>query len=95
MASMKTYLIGLAATTLGLALFIGGCTHKPVHPTKSERDWAVDHTFCEEWAREGIRDDPDTYDAMDEMKMINQCMKQKGWTWERTPWFKSKTAPQQ
>lgn len=73
-----------------LLLFFLSCTHKPVHPNKSEKEWTIDHQACEKWAREGIRDEPDTYDAMDEMKMIKHCMRQKGWTWERTGFFNFK-----
>lgn len=90
---MKINIIWLPAMALAVPLLIGGCTHKPVHPTKSDREWAADHSACEKWAREGIRTDPDTYDNLDEMKMIKSCMKTKGWTWERTQWFKSKTEP--
>lgn len=85
---MKTNPFWMPAITLAVLLIAGACTHKPVHPTKSDRDWAVDHKACEKWAREGIRDEPDTYDNMDEMKMIKSCMKQKGWSWERSDWFK-------
>ncbi len=80
----------LSAIALFLSPFIGACTHKPVHPTKSEREWAADHKACEQWVREGIREDPDVYDNLDEMKMIKRCMQQKGWTWERSDWFKLK-----
>ena len=67
--------------------FFVSCTHKPFHPAKTEKEWTIDHQECEKWAREGIRDEPDTYDAMDEMKMINHCMKKKGWKWKRTGLF--------
>ena len=72
-----------------IASFIAtACTHKPYHPNKSDREWTIDHEACQRWAREGIRDDPDTYDYNDEMRMVRQCMKQKGWQWERTDLFK-------
>ncbi len=87
----KTICISLAALALSIAT--GSCTHKPYHPTKSEREWAGDHEACEVWVREGIRHEPDTYDDMDEMKMIKNCMKAKGWTWERTGLFNFKRAP--
>jgi hypothetical protein len=90
---MRVRRIGLLAITLALPVFIGACTHKPVHATKSEREWAVDHDACEKWARDIIRDAPDSYDYLDEMKMIKSCMQQKGWTWERTHWFKFVTEP--
>jgi hypothetical protein len=88
---MKMKNLWLPAIALALPLYIGACTYKPVHPTKTDREWAADHKACEEWAREGVRKDPDTYDNLDEMKMIKSCMKQKGWTWERTNWFKPET----
>jgi hypothetical protein len=90
---MKIKSIWLPAAALTIPLLFGACTHKPVHPTKTEREWAIDHKACEVWAREGIRDEPDTYDSMDEMKMIKSCMKQKGWTWERSDWFRLKKEP--
>ena len=78
---------------LTIVLFAVSCTHKPVHPIKSEREWTIDHEACEVWVREGIREDPDTYDNLDEMKMIKTCMKDKGWRWERTSLFNYKKAP--
>jgi hypothetical protein len=85
---MNNQNIRLLLMVLITFLIATGCTHKPYHPNKSDREWAIDHEACERWAREGIRDDPDTYDYNDEMKMIRQCMKQKGWQWERTDLFK-------
>jgi hypothetical protein len=82
----------VAAAVLALTV---SCTHKPYHPHKSDREWAIDHAACERWAREGVRDDPDTYDAMDEMKMIRHCMNQKGWRWKRTDLFKPRNADAQ
>jgi hypothetical protein len=77
----------VAAILLLLCLLTVSCTHKMVHPLKGDQEWTLDHDACEAWAREGIRDDPDTYDAFDEMKLINSCMRQKGWEWERTDLF--------
>jgi hypothetical protein len=76
---------------LVMSLALVSCTHKPYHPTKTDREWAIDHEACEVWVREGIRSEPDTYDDLDEMKMIKNCMKQKGWQWERTGLFNFKT----
>ena len=78
-----------------LCLLTTSCTHKMVHPSKGDREWTIDHEACETWAREGIRDDPDTYDNFDEMKLINSCMKQKGWEWERTDLFNFKKSSTQ
>ena len=72
-----------------MVVFLFSCTHKPYHPSKSEREWTIDHEACERWAREGIRDEPDTYDVYDEMKLIRHCMKEKGWRWEQTGLLKT------
>jgi hypothetical protein len=90
---MKIRTLWLALPVSAMLLFPASCTHKPYHPTKSEREWSIDHESCEVWVREGIRDDPDTYDAFDEMRLIRQCMKDKGWQWERTDLFKFKKTP--
>jgi hypothetical protein len=84
---MKNRIPWLALTVFAVVLLSASCTHKPYHPTKSEREWAIDHEACEVWVREGIRDEPDTYDNFDEMRLIRQCMKDKGWQWERTGLF--------
>ena len=81
---MKKKIVWLSCLTLAISLASASCTHQPYHPTKSEREWAIDNEACQVWVREGIRDDPDTYDDFDEMRLIRQCMKDKGWRWERT-----------
>lgn len=78
---------------LAMVLLPMGCTYKPYHPTKSEREWTIDHKACEEWVREGIRDEPDTYDDFDEMRLIRRCMTNKGWQWERIDWFTIQKEP--
>lgn len=90
---MKIRIFWLAVMVSAIPLLMVACTHKPYHPTKSEREYSVDHKECEEWAREGIRDEPDTYDDLDEMKMIKICMKEKGWQWQRTDLFRLKKEP--
>lgn len=90
---MKNRIICISIVALAVSLFLTSCTHKPFHPTKSEREWNMDHEVCEVWVREGIRDDPDTYDNFDEMRLIRQCMKDKGWQWERTSLFDFNQAP--
>ena len=90
---MKKQIVWLPLLAFMCAALAAGCTHKPVHPTKNEREWTLDHQDCEKWVREGIRDDPDTYDRFDEMRLINQCMKEKGWQWERTSLFDFNKAP--
>jgi hypothetical protein len=84
-----------AVTTALVCLWTASCTHKMVHPHKGDQEWTIDHEACEAWAREGIRDDPDTYDNFDEMKLINSCMRQKGWEWERTDLFNFKKSSTQ
>jgi len=92
---MKKRLIVLLFALLAILSFSASCTHKPYHPDKTDREWTIDHDACERWVREGIRDEPDTYDNFDEMRLIRQCMKNKGWQWERTEWFKPKQEPSQ
>ena len=84
---MKNRIVLLLLLVLVMSMVSTSCTHKPYHPTKSEREWTIDHEVCEAWVREGIRDDPDTYDHFDEMRIIRECMKRKGWQWERTSLF--------
>jgi hypothetical protein len=84
---MKNKRLWFSFLVLAISLFSVSCTHKPYHPTKSEREWTIEHEACEAWVREGIRDEPDTYDNFDEMRLIRQCMKDKGWQWERTDLF--------
>ena len=84
---MKNKRLWFSFLVLAISLFSVSCTHKPYHPTKSEREWTIEHEACEAWVREGIRDEPDTYDNFDEMRLIRQCMKDKGWLWERTDLF--------
>lgn len=87
---MKSKIIGLSLVAVAVWMVSVSCTHKPYHPTKSEREWTIDHEACEVWVREGIRDEPDTYDNFDEMRLIRRCMKEKGWQWERTDLFNFK-----
>ena len=49
------------------------------NPNKEKSEWGKDHAECEETIRAGIRDNPQAYDTMDEMKLIKSCMKKKGW----------------
>jgi hypothetical protein len=81
---MKKRTNWLAYLALAISMVLPSCTHKAYHPTKSEREYTIDHQVCEVFVREGIRQDPDTYDRFDEMRLIRQCMKDKGWQWERT-----------
>ncbi len=87
---MKNRIVWFLFMALAAMMVLASCTHKPYHPIKSEREWAIDNEACQEWVREGIRDEPDTYDVYDEMRLIRQCMKDKGWQWARTDLFKSK-----
>ena len=87
----KTEWFVFAVLVMSLALV--SCTHKPYHPTKTDREWTIDHEACEVSVRDGIRSEPDTYDDLDEMKMIKNCMKEKGWEWERTGLFDFRTKP--
>ena len=77
----------LVAPSIVVTVAWSGCTHAPTHPTKSEREWTLDHQACERSVREGIRAEPDTYDIYDEMRLIRQCMRDNGWQWKRTGLF--------
>ena len=76
--------------TMVAACIAASCTHKPYHPEKSDRHWAIDHEACEKSVRAEIRGEPYAYDAFDEMRLIKRCMREKGWQWERTNWWKPK-----
>jgi hypothetical protein len=76
---------------LAATLTAAACTHRPYHPTKSDREWTIDHDACEISVRSDIREEPAGYDEFDEMRMIKECMKSKGWRWKRTDLFKSRT----
>ncbi len=82
----RSVLVAAAA----MCLLSAACTHRPFHPTKTDRDWTVDHEACEVSVRKEVRDEPEIYDAMDEIKMIKACMKAKGWRWKRIGLFESK-----
>jgi hypothetical protein len=84
---MKKPSIRLSFAALMASMAMVACVQRPVHPTKSQREWVTDHEACEKSVRSEIRVDPDTYDNFDEMRMIRQCMRDKGWRWERTSLF--------
>ncbi|MCF8069403.1 MAG: hypothetical protein K9L30_12540 [Desulfobacterales bacterium] len=57
-----------------------GCSYVSwKHPTKPDSQWAVDHADCEKQIREIIREKPELYSPIDEVTMIKECMKKKGW----------------
>lgn len=67
------------ALLLGLFLILAGCRTGTWHPHKDQSEWARDHAECEEIIRGGIRENPESYDTLDEMKLIRSCMEKKGW----------------
>jgi hypothetical protein len=87
---MQNRIKGLTILVVVMSMAAAACTHRPYHPNKTDREWVVDHEACEVWVREDIRDEPDTYDEFDEMRLIRQCMKDKGWEWQRTGLFNFK-----
>jgi hypothetical protein len=91
---MKKPGIRLSFVIVMTSMMMMACIQRPFHPTKSEREWTSDHQACERSVREGIRDDPDTYDNFDEMRLIRQCMRDKGWRWERTSLFDFNREPE-
>lgn len=87
MRTIKPTLVWMALAVFGAAVFPSSCTHKPYHATKHEKEWTIDHQACERSVRDVIREEPYTYDQFDEMRMIDACMKDQGWQWERTALF--------
>jgi len=67
--------------TLLLCIFLNtaGCRTGTWHPSKDRSEWGKDHAECEEIIRQGVRDNPQSYDTLDEMKLIKSCMGKKGW----------------
>jgi hypothetical protein len=92
--SMKMPSIRLTLGVVMLSVVMMACIQRPVHPTKNEREWTIDHQACERSVRESIREDPDTYDNFDEMRLIRRCMQKKGWHWERTSLFDFNRGPE-
>jgi hypothetical protein len=84
---MKKPSIWLSFVIVMASMTMMACIQRPVHPTKSQREWVSDHAACEKSVRADIRVDPDTYDNFDEMRLIRQCMRDKGWHWEWTSLF--------
>lgn len=70
--------VGLLLAVALLAA-ISGCVRRMKHPTKPPSEWAVDHKACEKEAREFMNERPDNIDYGFEMKLIKNCMKEKGW----------------
>jgi hypothetical protein len=64
---------------LSLILVTAGCRTGTWHPSKDRSEWAKDHAECEEIIRGGVRENPQSYDTMDEVKLIRSCMEKKGW----------------
>lgn len=64
---------------LMLSVFMAGCLSRPVHPTKPQSEWAKDHADCERLVRKTLREAPDPSSYGDEMLLIKECMKKKGW----------------
>ena len=44
---MKNKTAWFVFPALVMSLALVSCTHKPYHPTKSDREWAIDHEACE------------------------------------------------
>jgi len=67
--------------TLLLCIFLNtaGCRTGTWHQSKDRSEWGKDHAECEEIIRQGVRDNPQSYDTLDEMKLIKSCMGKKGW----------------
>jgi hypothetical protein len=68
------YLLILAIYILAI-----GCSGKWQHPTKPQSEWGKDHLECERMVHESIREAPAAYGVSDEIILIRNCMKHKGW----------------
>ena len=71
--------IFFVAMVLSVLLIIAGCRTGTWHPTKDQSEWSRDHAECEEIIRSGIRENPESYNVVDEVKLIRSCMEKKGW----------------
>ena len=69
----------LLAFLLSAILVVTGCRTGTRHPTKDRSEWGQDHAECERLIRKGVRENPESYDTLDEMKLIKSCMQKKGW----------------
>jgi len=74
---MQKQFLLILVLVFGMAL--AGCRTGTWHPSKDRSEWGKDHAECEEIIRAGVRDNPESYDTMDEMKLIKSCMQKKGW----------------
>ena len=71
--------IFLLSILIGVILAMSGCRTGTRHPTKDRSEWGKDHAACEQIIRQGVRENPESYDTLDEMKLIKSCMQKKGW----------------
>ena len=69
----------LVPIVCGLMLILAGCDRPFQHPTKGPGEWSDDHARCEQMVRESLRGTSDANDPMFEAKLINTCMRKKGW----------------
>jgi outer membrane lipopolysaccharide assembly protein LptE/RlpB len=75
MKSLKRFILLLCT----LFLLLSGCDRPFQHPTKSPNQWSDDHAQCEKMVRDALRNSSDANDPMFEARLINTCMKKKGW----------------
>ena len=69
----------LLVFTVSAILTIASCSTGTWNPSKEKSEWGKDHAECEKIIRDGIRDNPQSYDTLDEVKLIRSCMEKKGW----------------
>jgi len=67
------------ALLLSAALIVAGCGTGTRNSTKDRSEWGRDHAACERIIRKGVRENPESYDTLDEMNLIKSCMRKKGW----------------
>lgn len=75
---MKTTAAGMV---LGMVLIVAGCAGMYRHPTKPSSQRFQDQLECEALVREQMQDSHGYDSAQDEWRIIQSCMRQKGWTY--------------
>jgi len=71
--------IFITALMLGVLITVAGCRTGTWHPHKEQSEWGRDHAECEKIIRAGVRENPESYNTLDEVKLIRSCMAKKGW----------------
>lgn len=71
--------IAVVVLIIMAVMSIAGCGKQLKLPTKSHSEWSKDNKASEEQVRVMMREGPATYDPGHEIRLIQECMKEKGW----------------